>query len=264
MPLPYSLDLRHKALRAIDQGEKKTQVCRLFNISRNTLDLWLKRRQQTGSVAPNTHYRRGPAPKVNDLDAFGTFAQEHGHLTQQQMAERWPEAISNRTIGKALKRIQFTRKKTYGYRERNEDRRQAFLTQLAHYDPAEIVYLDEAGVDNTIDYPYGYCHQSERFHALRLGHRTQRISMIAGWCDRQILAPMTFEGYCNSDLFENWVEQFLVPELNAGQLVVLDNASFHQSQRTQELIEQGASSLLFLPPYSPDLNKIEKFWARLK
>jgi len=127
-----------------------------------------------------------------------------------------------------------------------------------------VVYLDEAGVDDTEDYPYGYCLESERFHALKLGHRTERISMVAAWCDRQVLAPMTFKGHCNTELFEAWVEQFLVPELCPGQVVVLDNASFHKSQRTQDLIQQAGCQVLFLPPYSPDFNKIEKFWARLK
>ena len=124
--------------------------------------------------------------------------------------------------------------------------------------------MDEAGTDNTEDYPYGWCERSERFHDLKLGHRTQRISMIAGWCNRAVLAPMTFEGYCNSALVEAWVEQCLVPELKSGQVVVLDNASFHKSALTRQLIEQAGCTLLFLPPYSPDLNKIEKFWARLK
>lgn len=110
MPAAYSLDLRQKVLAAIDRGEKKSRVSRMFSISRNTLDLWLKRRHQTGSIA-SKDYRRGPAPKIEDLDAFRDFAQAHGHLTQQQMAQLGPEPLTNRTIGKALKRINFTRKK---------------------------------------------------------------------------------------------------------------------------------------------------------
>lgn len=146
------------------------------------------------------------------------------------------------------------------------------------YGSEQVVYIDEAGVEDTEDYAYGWCAQSERFHALKLGHRTCRISkelsgriilpekfrMIAGWCNRNVLAPMTFEGYCDTALVEAWVKQFLVPELKPGQVVVIDNASFHKSATIRELIEQAGCSLLFLPPYSPDLNKIEKFWARLK
>jgi len=88
--------------------------------------------------------------------------------------------------------------------------------------------------------------------------------MTAGWCNRTVVALMTFKGYCDTLWFEAWVEGQLVPQLKPRQVVVMDNASFHKSQRTQELIEQAGCTLLFLPPYSPDLNKIEKFWARLK
>jgi transposase len=61
--------------------------------------------------------------------------------------------------------------------------------------------------------------------------------MIAGWCQRCILAPLTFEGYCNTALVEAWVEKVLVPELKPGQVVVMDNASFHKSASTRALIE---------------------------
>lgn len=158
----------------------------------------------------------------------------------------------------------YAKKKTYGYRERNEAERAAFLEQLKAYSYDEVVYVDEAGVDDTEDYPYGWNEQGERFYALKLGHRTRRISMIAGWCEGEVLAPMTFEGTCNTALVEAWAQRFLVVDLKPGQLVVMDNASFHQSSTLRALIEKAGCHLLFLPTYSPDLNKIEKFWARLK
>lgn len=88
--------------------------------------------------------------------------------------------------------------------------------------------------------------------------------MVAAWCCGQVLAPMTFTGYCNTRLIERWVEFFLVPELLPGQIAIMDRASFHISARIRELIEQAGCELVYLPAYSPDLNKIEKFWARLK
>lgn len=64
MPAAYSDDLREKALAAVDRGDKKSHVSRAFSISRNTLDLWLKRREVTGSATPIRHYHRGPEPKI--------------------------------------------------------------------------------------------------------------------------------------------------------------------------------------------------------
>lgn len=123
MPSAYSIDLRHKAVGAYDRGERKSDVCKTFDISRNTLDLWLKRREERGNVAPVT-YRRGPKPKINDLKEFEGFAKENGHLTQQEMAQKWPSRVSRVLIGQALKKIEFTRKKNIPV-PREEGKRQS-------------------------------------------------------------------------------------------------------------------------------------------
>ena len=65
-------------------------------------------------------------------------------------------------------------------------------------------------------------------------------------------------------MFEIWVEEFLINELKPGQIVIMDNAAFHRSQKTRDLIESVGCKIIFLPPYSPDLNPIEKFWANMK
>jgi transposase len=111
MGAAYPLEMRQKALAAVDRGEKKLHVSRMFGISRNTLDDWLKRRAATGQIAPKAYRSRGPVPKIADLAEFRQFVATRGHLTQQQMADEWPETVSNRTIGKALKAIGYTRKK---------------------------------------------------------------------------------------------------------------------------------------------------------
>lgn len=75
---------------------------------------------------------------------------------------------------------------------------------------------------------------------------------------------MLFEGTCNTLVFNAWVEQFLAPLLSENHVVVMDNAIFHKSQKTKDLITATGATLLFLPPYSPDLNPIEKAFANLK
>jgi transposase len=111
MPAAYSLDLRQKVVEAVDRGARKTQVCRMFNISRNTLDLWLKRRAATGSVQAASGYQRGHDPKITDWERFRAFVQQHGDQTQAEMAERWDAQISARSISRALRKLGWTRKK---------------------------------------------------------------------------------------------------------------------------------------------------------
>ena len=73
-----------------------------------------------------------------------------------------------------------------------------------------------------------------------------------------------FQGSCDTRLFVAWIEQQLVPSLKKGKTVVMDNASFHKSPQIRQLIEQTGCKLIYLPPYSPDLNPIETFWAHMK
>ena len=88
--------------------------------------------------------------------------------------------------------------------------------------------------------------------------------MIAGLLGKKLIAPWMFEGYTDADVFNTWIERVLLLELPPGHTVILDNARFHQSAKTRELIEAAGCKLLFLPPYSPDLNPIEEWWAILK
>jgi transposase len=82
--------------------------------------------------------------------------------------------------------------------------------------------------------------------------------------NNKLIVPFVFNGTCNTELFNNWVEKFLIKELKAGQVVVLDNASFHKSKKTKELIESVGCKVIFLPPYLPDLNPYfyPQFWER--
>lgn len=88
--------------------------------------------------------------------------------------------------------------------------------------------------------------------------------MVAAWCCGKVLAPFTFQGYCDSHVVETWFEKFLLPVLRPGQVVILDNASFHRKALLQQLLERVECHLLALPTYSPDLNKIEPLWNTLK
>jgi len=99
---------------------------------------------------------------------------------------------------------------------------------------------------------------------LRSGHRRPRTSLIAGLADHTLIAPLLFEGTCNTELFNQWFAEHLLPALPPQTIIVLDNASFHKSKITQELAKAAGCLLLFLPPYSPDLNPIENKWANLK
>ena len=127
-----------------------------------------------------------------------------------------------------------------------------------------MVYIDEAGLDNRLYRPYARAPRGVKVYAKVYGRKTQRVSMIGGWLKDKFIAPLSFMGGCNKEVFNAYLEQVLLPELSKGTTIILDNAAFHKSVRTKEIVEQAGCYLKFLPPYSPDLNPIEHCWHTIK
>ena len=112
MANPYSYDLRQKGIQAIElDSMKKSEAAQVFGISRNTIDLWLKRRIETGDYQAKPRKPPGNGHKITDWEKFHSFVAQYGNKTQAEMAVLWSEPISARTISRALHKIGFTRKK---------------------------------------------------------------------------------------------------------------------------------------------------------
>jgi len=126
------------------------------------------------------------------------------------------------------------------------------------------VYVDESGIDQFIHRPFARAPIGKKILGMISGKRYYRESFVAAKIKSKIIAPFCYNGTCDTTLFNIWIEKFLIPELKPGQVIIMDNASFHKSQKTKELLESVGCTILFLPPYSPDLNPIEIFWANFK
>ncbi|WP_155080275.1 IS630 family transposase [Piscirickettsia salmonis] len=140
------------------------------------------------------------------------------------------------------------------------------MEKLTGIDLSQLVYLDEVGVDDNIVVEYGWSAAGVRSYAEQAGFKRKRLSLVAGlkYSDKSLVAPFEFSGAMNKDLFLGWFEQELCPKLNPGQVIIMDNASFHKSPELYDMVEAVDCELLYLPAYSPDLNPIEKFWANFK
>ena len=111
MPPPYSYDLRTKAIEAVKRGERKSTVCRMLKISRNTLNLWLQRKEETGDYQAITSFQKGSGHKITDWKSFEAFANQHGGKTQSEMASLWGNNVTQQNISNALKKLGLSRKK---------------------------------------------------------------------------------------------------------------------------------------------------------
>jgi transposase len=91
-----------------------------------------------------------------------------------------------------------------------------------------------------------------------------RTNVIGAMIGKTLLTVGLFNGSINTEIFDAWVIQDLIPKLPPQSVVVMDNATFHQGQTMKNALEDAGHSLLYLPPYSPDLNPIEHKWAQAK
>lgn len=148
--------------------------------------------------------------------------------------------------------------------ERNEEDRKKFLDEIKQLDPRKIIYIDESGVEDTIHRQYARAPRGKQVIADILGHKTERISLIAGLLGHKLIAPLAFEGYTDAEVFNQWIEKCLIPEMPPGYTVIMDRASFHRNPKTRKLIENVGCKIIYLPSYSPDFNPIEEWWAILK
>jgi transposase len=112
MAKPYDHDLRQKVIQAIEQdGLPKGEASKLFRISRNTIDLWFKRKAETGDIQPKKRDFSDAKQKISDLDAFRQFVEQHPDRTQAEVAQLWEGTVSTRTISRRLAELNWSRKK---------------------------------------------------------------------------------------------------------------------------------------------------------
>ncbi len=139
-----------------------------------------------------------------------------------------------------------------------------FRRELEKFNGQTVFYLDECGVDHRLYRESGRAPRGQRIYQSVCGKRRERTSIIAASRNNKLIAPLVFQGSCNTEVVDVYFEQMLLPALPPGSVIILDNARFHQSPTTQKLVQQAGCQLLFLPPYSPDLNPIEHLWAAFK
>jgi len=127
-----------------------------------------------------------------------------------------------------------------------------------------LIFIDETGAATNMTRRYGWGPCGERVKGYAPNGHWKTTTFVAGLAATGLVAPLVIEGPMNRAIFTEYVRQFLVPELRPGDVVVMDNLSSHKNTDVARLIAGPGARLLFLPPYSPDLNPIEMAFAKLK
>lgn len=148
--------------------------------------------------------------------------------------------------------------------ERVQVRRAEYQAEIVSEMAARLKFLDEAGSTIAMTRLYGRAAPGERVAEATPLNYGENITMLACLSAAGLSAPMTVEGAVDGIVFRAYVEQVLAPTLIEGDVVIMDNLGAHKVAGVAEAIERRGAKVIYLPPYSPDLNPIEKCWSKIK
>ena len=131
-------------------------------------------------------------------------------------------------------------------------------------EPERLLFVDECGTHTSLAPIYGYAPRGERLYLSVPRSRGKNTTLLSSMTLSGMGPSLTVEGSTTARVFETYIEKVLLPSLELGQIVVMDNLSAHRPKRIRELIEQRGCELLYLPSYSPDFNPIEEAFAKIK
>jgi transposase len=161
-----------------------------------------------------------------------------------------------------------TQKKTPVARERDTEpvkaRRAEFVAEQPSLDPARLIFVDESGFRLGSPPRYGWAPRGEDAPGKTVCGSWETITMIGALALDGFRGFMTVDAGTSTDVFLAFVEQELAPKLRPGDIVVMDNLSAHKAPIVRAAIEGAGAEVLFLPPYSPEFNPIERAWGKLK
>ena len=157
-------------------------------------------------------------------------------------------------------------KKTLQHPKATPEKRSAFCSLVEQYkaEGRPLVSLDESGFAHDMPRLHGYATKGSRCFGTHDWGAKGRTNVIGALLFGALLTVSLFQTNVNTEIFNTWVMQDLIPKLPPKSVVIMDNASFHKGEAMKKAIENAGHTLLYLPPYSPDLNPIEKKWTQAK
>ncbi|UVK51689.1 IS630 family transposase [Mesorhizobium sp. AR02] len=272
MAKPYSMDLRERALARLEEGETSREVAAALKVAVSSVIKWAARKRRLGSAAPGKMGGHRPYLIDGEHRAFVLSEVERdANITLHQLTAALAERgliIHPASVGRFLHREGKSFKKTILPAEQLKPklmrRRAQWMRYQTRIDPTRLVFLDETWVKTNMAPLRGWGVRGKRLMAHAPYGHWKTMTFIAALRHDRVEAPWVIDGPINAQAFRAYVETELIKTLKPGDIVILDNLGSHKGQAVRDIVRAAGARLFFLPPYSPDLNPIEKLFAKLK
>jgi transposase len=264
-----SLDIRERIVGSWQKGEAKTSIARRFMVSLSSVKRFVERFETYGHVRATVQRRMQGKLTKKMRKRLAKQVEEHPDYTLPQHAQLWHDKykkhVSESCLSRAFRHMRLTRKKkTLGAVERDEEARRIFREVIKMLEAENVVVVDESGSRIGMIPLYGRSPRGSRLYDRVIRNYGKNVTLLASFTLDGMQAAMTIEGAVDAATFEAFVQKVLLPTLQPGQIVMMDNLSSHKTPTIERLIEQAGCQLLYLPAYSPDMSPIEEAFSKLK
>jgi transposase len=266
----YSKEFRERVIAAKERGEAPLSIAKRLEVSFNWVYSLLRRYLTTGSyeALPNN---AGAKPKLSesDLEILRQTVRDHPDATLEELKELTGFTVSKATLCRALKKLKLSfKKKTFNASEQKrpdvEEAREVWKEEKATEDAAKFVFLDESSINTGFSRLYGRAPVGERLFDYAPDCRWKTLTVLSSLRLDGTTEALVFEGALNGEMFKGYIEECLAPSLKEGDIVIMDNLSSHKVEGLEKIVEEKGARIVYLPPYSPDLNPVENMWSKIK
>ena len=266
---PYPMELREDAIRQVELGELSQQeIADVFGISLSCLEKLIRRFRETGDVTPD-RIGRPPGTGSIPLDRLAAFIAEHPDATLVETKQGCGLRESITGIWKALKRLGLSRKKKVVHASEQDrpdvQKKRRHWRKLSRTLSAQcLIFIDQTAISTRLDRDHGRAPVGERIVGSVPEKQFETSTLMAALHWDGSVESLVYHGATDTGMALAFVETQLVPALKPGDIVVWDNLKPHRSPTVIQAIEATGARVCPLPPYSPDMNPIEKLWSKLK
>lgn len=267
----YPLELRQRIVNAIDNRlGTYSEIAEIFEVHESYVYRVLRYRETRGHLAPLPH-GGGAKPKLKkaELKVLRALVKEQPDATLEELCERLKQRtkveVSLSTVCRNLQNVHLpSKKKTCFAEEARPKERQAFQKEQPTLDVEQLVGLDEFAIHTGMRRRNARAPKGERAKVTEPFQQEVRLSVISALSVNGVIATMTIEGPVNGEVFHEYAQHVLLPQLKPGNIVLLDNARIHHKAKTLLLFEAAGVKVKHIPAYSPDFNPKENCISKIK
>ena len=257
-------EARKLLIEAWNRTHNAKEVAECFGVNTSTVYRLVKRMRETGSVETRTSLRgRKPSLSQKDIENIDCLIQQQPDITINEIIDTLQLHVSDETVRKTILKLGYVYNRNRSVPDVQQKRKN--WEQLIPENAANsLVFLDESGVNTNMTRHYARARKEKRAIDSTPVNTPTNTTILSSVRITGETAYTIYQGGMTAERFAEYLSSTLLPTLSETDIIVMDNMRSHHAKIVKELLDRAGVRYLYLPPYSPDLNPIEKMWSKLK